>query len=126
MEIECPPQAIAIWIIADEIHIRFPDRQLITIPATQPGRLINLLRTREHWALEGRRPSVGTKAAPVQWDIEQETNAKVWLEAINKSGAELRARDVEREEREKRRLDKKATARREREEAEKFLADIGL
>lgn len=71
MEIDCPAQAVAIWLEGDEIAVRFPDRQRVNIPANLTM-LLNILKPRARAAaIESRdhmRP--GTKAAPVQYDIE--------------------------------------------------------
>lgn len=66
MNIEAPDDCIAIWMRADIVYIRFPDRQLIEIPSTQIGRLVSILRARENQALKVAMPG-----APTQWQMDQ-------------------------------------------------------
>jgi hypothetical protein len=70
MEIECPSHAIAIWTEGDTIQVRFPDRQLIAIPVTEWPRLFTILKHREDSVTKRRPMTVGTRAAPVQYDID--------------------------------------------------------
>ncbi len=71
MDIDCPAHAIAIWLEGDDIAIRFPDRQLVTIPQNFTM-LLNILKPRARAAeVNGRdHMRVGHEAAPVQYDID--------------------------------------------------------
>jgi hypothetical protein len=71
MEIECPNQAVAIWTEGDTIQVRFPDRQLIAIPVVEWPRLFTILKHREDSVTKRRPMTVGTLAAPVQYDIDK-------------------------------------------------------
>jgi hypothetical protein len=74
MEIECPSHAIAIWTEGDTIQVRFPDRQLVAIPVTEWPRLFTILKHREDSVTKRRPMTVGTLAAPVQYDIDAIAN----------------------------------------------------
>lgn len=125
LEIEAPLDAVAVWLRADTLYVRFPGRQLITMPATEIGRLLTTLHHRENAAIEGR--TVGTKRAPVQYDIEKIADAlKISTEAVNKKGAEIRERVARAEAAQKKRLIRRDDKRMKRKEAEQFLAQIGL
>lgn len=70
MEIDCPSHAIAIWLDGgDTITVRFPDRQLVTFETL--GQVMLTMKYRRDAAITHVRPTVGTRAAPVQYDIDK-------------------------------------------------------
>jgi hypothetical protein len=75
MDIDCPNQAVAIWTEGDTIQVRFPDRQLVAIPVAEWPRLFTILKHREDSTHKRRPMTVGTLAAPVQYDIDAIANA---------------------------------------------------
>lgn len=122
MEIDCPTHAIAIWLEGDAIAIRFPDRQRVDIPQNFTM-LLNILKPRAKAAeINGRdHMRVGTKAAPVQYDIDA-------IAAIVRSGrpAPTAEQIAKREAKERKRLlniDRKRMALKE---ANKLLELVGL
>ena len=116
MEIECPSHAIALWIEGDNLMIRFPDRQLVPIPATEFKRLETVLRARAEFARRKMRPSVATEAAPVAYDLEEAT--------IKRRAAEERADAARAKKRDKRA--KAAEKVKTLVEAEELLTLVGL
>lgn len=74
-----PTHAVSIWIEGDNLMVRFPDQQLIPIPANEPGRLINILRLR---ASAKRRPSIGAPGCPVAHDIERREDERDYERAV--------------------------------------------
>lgn len=73
---DIPEQAIGIWLEADIIHVRFPDRQRVAIPLGEWPRLVSILRAREHYTATKRRMTVATEAAPTQWEIDRWVKVK--------------------------------------------------
>lgn len=115
MEIECPDRAVAVWTEGEMLCIRFPDRQLIEIPAMEPLRLINVLRMREQAELKREKMTVATPAAPTQLMVFD-----AYKEAVNKQKA------AEREEKRKKSLLKRANDEWAAKEADKLLKECGL
>jgi hypothetical protein len=66
MEIDAPAHCIAVWIEGDNIMVRLPDHQLLDMKS--PIQLMNLLQERAKSKRD--QMTVGTKAAPVQYDID--------------------------------------------------------
>src|SRR4051812_3029478 len=61
-----PDHAVIIWTEGDQIFCRFPDRHLVTFDS--PQQLMVTLKHRERMRHEAM--TVGTEAAPVQYDID--------------------------------------------------------
>jgi hypothetical protein len=146
MDIDAPPQAIAVWLEGDNIMVRFPDRQLVTM--TSLAQLMITLKHRESSATKKRPMTVGTLAAPVQYDIDAIAAAinkrnpckrpgectvgpesctlcnpvKSWDERAKEAGERIRAN----EERNRARLLRQDAKRMSRKEAEETLAAAGL
>lgn len=128
MEIDAPTHCIAVWIEGDNIMVRLPDRQLLTMQS--PIQLMNLLTTRAKSRHE--RMTVGTKAAPVQYDIDTvaahlnghtyDIKGKSWDDLAKEAGERIR----DREDANRRRLLKKDAKRMAKKEAEDTLAIVGL
>lgn len=66
-----PSHAVGLWLEGDNFMVRFPDQQLVTIPVAEPGRLINVLRSRAEAALRKAPRTIGTNSAPVQYDLDK-------------------------------------------------------
>jgi hypothetical protein len=132
ISIDAPSHAVAIWLEGDKIMVRFPDRQLVMYDSP-----IQLMLTLQHRAdsIKRKRPmTVGTEAAPVQYDIDTvalalKEGAKVngheptkWDELVKQAGDRVRNKaDAQR----KRRLN--ADAKRiQRKEYADTLAAAGL
>jgi len=95
MEIEAPAHAIAIWTEGERIFCRFPDRHLVTFD--NPLQLMNTLKHRER-IRRGAEMTVGTNAAPVQYDIDKISTAlkgksEAHHAAIIKKGEATRERE---------------------------------
>lgn len=126
MEIDCPPQAVAVWLEPDSLHVRFPDRQLIKIPAGEPQRLIVMLQGLLRERARATVRTVGTTAAPVQYDID-EVARQLRLDGASydfakQNGALIR----EKEEKRKRALLRKDEKRRKKEENEELCQLLGI
>lgn len=128
MEIDAPGHAIAVWIEGDNIMVRLPDRQLLQMQS--PIQLMNLLMQRDQD--RNRRMTVGTKAAPVQYDIDTiaahlngrtyDIKGKTWDDLAKEAGERIR----DREDAKRKRLLRKDAKRIARKEAEDTLAIVGL
>lgn len=129
MEIDAPSHAVAVWLEGDAIMVRFPDRQVVAMQS--PIQLMIVLKHRED-ATKRRRPmTVGTEAAPVQYDIDTVAASlksapinghKNWDDNVREAGERIRAKN----ETKKRRLITKDNKRLARKEAEALLSSIGL
>jgi hypothetical protein len=127
VEIDAPTHCIAVWIEGDNIMVRLPDRQLLTIQS--PIQLMNLLTQR---AKPAARLTVGTKAAPVQYDIDMiaahlnghtyDIKGKSWDDLAKEAGARIR----DREDAKRARLLRQDAKRMAKKEAEDTLAIVGL
>lgn len=118
MEIDCPAHAIAIWLEGDTITVRFPDRQLVTFETM--GQVALTIRHRRDAALAHSRPTVGTRAAPVQYDIDK------IAEAMKQSNGKSPEQIEERRIRERRRLLRVDAKRMALKEANALLSIAGL
>jgi hypothetical protein len=128
MEIDAPTHCIAVWIEGDNIMVRYPDRQLVNIKS--PVQLMDLLMQR--YRDRNGRMTVGTKAAPVQYDIDTiaahinghtyDIKGKSWDDLAKEAGKWLR----DKEDAKRRRLLKKDAKRMAKKEAEDTLAIVGL
>jgi hypothetical protein len=125
MEIEAPPEAVAIWLAGDQWLVRIPDGQLLEIPAGASQRLQTVLVARVRHA---RRPQdkLLHQAFPTQeiLDAWREKNdaafvAETWEERVRNAGARQRAAEEKRHE-------KVARKRQRLAEAETLLKEINL
>lgn len=124
MEIDAPSHAVGLWIEGDHFLVRFPDRQLVSIPVCEAGRLINVLRARSEYAARAKRMSIGTDAAPVQYDLDQ---IRKHLARHPLDTDEQRAnRAAERAERDRKALLRRANKRQKIKEADELLTLVGL
>lgn len=122
MEIECPPQALAVWLKGDFIQVRFPDRQLVEIPYNELGRLLNLMRTREHVANTSKDWRIGQPGCPDQYGIDDSLRER----ADRQFDETNRQRDERRKAEARKKVELKVKRRVELEEAERILAEAGL
>jgi hypothetical protein len=128
MEIDAPAQAVAVWIEGDKIMVRLPDHQLLDMQS--PIQLMLLLKDR--WDQRAQRMTVGTKAAPVQYDIDTiaahmnghtyDIKGKSWDDLAKEAGARIR----DREDAKRARLLRQDAKRMAKKEAEDTLAIVGL
>lgn len=93
-----PDHAVIIWTEGAQIFCRFPDRHLVTFDS--PQQLMVTLKHRERMRHEAM--TVGTDAAPVQYDIDAvaaalkgklDAQSVAHYEAVAKKGAETRERE---------------------------------
>lgn len=99
MDVEMPAYGVGLWVEGDTLMLRFPDRQLVPIPVSEFGRIINVLRVRWEYAQRGARMGIGTTAAPVahDWELVQEhlsreeVEAKAAKKAADRIAAERKA-----------------------------------
>lgn len=118
MEIDCPSHAIAIWLEGDTITVRFPDRQCVTFETM--GQVLLTLRHRRDAALAREKPTVGTRAAPVQYDID------AIAEAMKRPNGKSPEQIEDAKARERRRLLRIDAKRMALKEANELLAIAGL
>jgi hypothetical protein len=128
MEIDAPAQAVAVWIEGDKIMVRLPDHQLLDMQS--PIQLMLLLKDR--WDQRAQRMTVGTKAAPVQYDIDTiaahlnghtyDIKGKSWDDLAKEAGKRIR----DREDTKRARLLRQDAKRMAKKEAEETLAIVGL
>jgi hypothetical protein len=128
MEIDAPAQAVAVWIEGDKIMVRLPDHQLLDMQS--PIQLMLLLKDR--WDQRAQRMTVGTKAAPVQYDIDKiaarlnghsyDIKGKSWDDLAKEAGERIR----DREDAKRKRLLRQDAKRMAKKEAEDTLAIVGL
>lgn len=123
MDIDMPEYGIGLWIEGDNLVLRFPDRQLVTVPAVEFPRVINVLRTRWEYAKRRERMTIGTTAAPVQhdWDLIREHLSRADLEARE---AAKKAKAASREATERRQREKRIAKRDADKAADELLADL--
>jgi hypothetical protein len=119
-----PDHAVIIWTEGDQIFCRFPDRHLVTFDS--PQQLMVTLKHRER--ARRNEMTVGTDAAPVQYDIDKVAEALrdkankqsvAHYEAVAKKGAETR-------ERERTRLLRKDAKMQREKAAERELRELNL
>ena len=114
MQIEAPDDCVAVWLRADIIYVRFPDRQLVEFPATEIARLRAILQARERGALK-----IGSDGAPDQWTIDQTDYDRALSARITRDVQGRLKKEQDRE----LKLQKRAKAKAD---AEKLLEELGL
>lgn len=114
-----PQHALCIWLTLDEqsFVIDFPDGQQITIPSTEHGRLLNMIRTQV--------------PRPVKRLLTWQQNfasafEKVSYEEAKARGQEIRAKEEARLEREKKARMKRVEKRDAQKEADAILELVGM
>lgn len=119
-----PHHAAYCWLTGDVLNLGLPPEpghdkgHTVVLPATLDGarRLLAILQHRQRQVREKRSLSVGTPAAPIQYDLDK-------MAAAMLSAESKRQEDRERAERKReRRAEEIAQARR----ADEVLADLGL
>jgi hypothetical protein len=128
MEIDAPSHCVAVWIEGDNIMVRLPDHQLLDMKS--PIQLMNLLQERAKSKRD--RMTVGTDAAPVQYDIDTiaahlnghsyDIKGRSWDDLAKEAGARIR----DREDAKRKRLLRQDAKRMAKKEAEDTLAIVGL
>lgn len=109
-----PSYAASIWLSSDEIHLAFPSpldapSHVVKFPANERGLALALAILRERSKIESATDAlIGTKAAPVQYDVE---------EMYRQITASPKFKELEA---------KKAVSEMEKKEATEFLAELGL
>lgn len=118
MDVEMPSYGVGLWIEGDRFAIRFPDQQLVYIPLSETTRLVSVLRHRESLYRAKGRATIGTKGAPVQYDID------IIAEALLRQEREAKA--AEKAARERKALMRRVAKRQAEKEADELLTLVGL
>jgi hypothetical protein len=128
--LDAPSSAVAIWQEGTKWCLRFPDAQLIEIPAGACQRLAQILASRE--ARNGKAV-LNTMALPTQeildrWRDKDDPgfHAETQEEKIRNAGARQRAQQERREAADVKRRAKVAAERRKLREAEELLQELNL
>lgn len=118
-----PKHAITLWLTDETITVCYPDGQQIPIPATEPSRIVSILR------------SQAARARPVDKLLlmRREFQAAFQHADIVKKGAEVRKKHEDaltktalRKEKEKAQRIKRMEKREKVKQAEELLAIVGL
>lgn len=117
-----PDHAVTLWVKGDNFCVRFPDQHSVAIPISSPALLVRILRERERLA---KGATIGTEGAPVQYDIDAIARQLASTNALAARGQAVARREV-RVLRERKALENRVRKRVDREEADKWLAELGI
>lgn len=133
LTLDAPLSAIAIWQEGTKWCLRFPDAQLIEIPAGAVQRLAQILTSREAVRASNGRPTLNSMSLPTQeildrWRDRDDPgfHSETQEERVRNAGARQRAQQEKRELADVKRRAKIAQERRKLREAEELLQDLDL
>lgn len=112
-----PAYAVSMWVVGDNLMIAFPGTiteqgHTIKLPASEGGLRAAISIMKDRATAESLR--IGNRGTPTQWDTDKQMAH--WGRML-KADADEKVAKHER---------KMAEARKEREEAEEFLKELGL
>jgi hypothetical protein len=133
LELDAPASAVAIWLEGNNWCVRFPDAQLIEIPAGSVQRLQQILQGRAKLRPVNGKAILNSMSLPTQeildrWKDRDDPGFKeeTWEERIERAGARQRAQEEKRKLREVQKKAKIAQERRKIRDAEELLQELGL
>lgn len=131
LTLDAPASAVAIWQEGTKWCLRFPDAQLIEIPAGSVQRLAQILQSRA--AKAAQKPTLNTMSLPTQeildrWRDKDDPgfHEETWAERIERAGARQRAQEEHRQAADVKKKTRIAVERRKLREAEELLQELDL